>query len=504
MAKKEESTPDINSLMLDYMNEVLEECEKKEAISSTVDTNYFLSTGLLMYDMILNGGIRSGWTTSLGKEQSGKTSLAVKIMGSLAKNNIPGYFIDAEGSLNTEYACAIAGINDIEEYFGRKSPTGKGYEILPKIRYTDENGMEKVARFMQRILLALPDKKYRQETKKWYYVFDVKNNKSDKEKYEKLKLKYDMKLYSATGKYWCEAPDGKFQVVFLLDSLPGLVPENVGEEVNDKGQAMAADARAISTAMKPIRGLLRRKHAVFLPINQLREKPAVMFGNPEYEPMGNFVKFASDVRNQLDSRVVPDWFQRGKIDGKEVSTFGQEPSVEGAGLDMYSYKLIKNIKNKNGVAYRRGWVRIWNEDCRGKCRGFDDVFDTLEYLEYTKQIKLLKTGGRREISGLEKFIPQLEGKVVAYLDFKRYILGKLTNNESLLKQFIENNNLSLEVKDLPDIRSICFDQIQTGEAFNLLLITDENTVNEIQDSEDIEFDESDNVETDFDEDDFEG
>lgn len=53
-------------------------------------------------------------------------------MGSLAKQHIPSYFIDAEGALDTEYACAIAGISDITEYFGRKSPTGKGYELPPK------------------------------------------------------------------------------------------------------------------------------------------------------------------------------------------------------------------------------------------------------------------------------------------------------------------------------------------------------------------------------------
>ena len=77
--KDKESTPDIQNIMLNYMNDVLDECEKKEAISSTIDSGYYLSTGLLTFDMVMNGGIRSGWTTSLGLEQSGKTSLAIKI-----------------------------------------------------------------------------------------------------------------------------------------------------------------------------------------------------------------------------------------------------------------------------------------------------------------------------------------------------------------------------------------------------------------------------------------
>lgn len=497
--QKETEAPEnnIQSLMLNYLSDIMDEAEKKEQMSSVIDSGYFLSTGLLTFDMVMNGGIRSGWTTSYGMEQSGKTSLAVKIMGSLVKENIPGYYLDAEGSLNTDYTCAIANISDVEEYFGRRSPKGKGYEIIPKIRYTSENGMNRVFRFMHRILLQLPDKLYRQENNKWYYVFD-KKVKEQEEMMKKLGLKPDAKLTAASGRYWCEAPDGKFQVVFILDSLPALEPEELSENADKENNQMAYKARMMSKAASPVRGLLRNKHAVFLPINQMRAAPGVMFGPAEYEPCGNFVKFASDVRNELVSVSVPDWFPKGHLDdtGSETKQYGDEPSVEGTGKDRYMYKKIKNTKNKNGTPYRRGMVRIWSSDYQGKCRGFDSVYDTLMYLEYTKQIQLLKTGGRREISGLEKFIPELAGKKpVDYMDFKRYIIGKETNNEALLTAFLENTGLRdiVKVEDLPDIRKICFEQIRTGEAFDLMLVQvdsvkeiQEPDINEFEDLEEFE------------------
>ena len=83
---------------------------------------------------------------------------------------------------------------------------------------------------------------------------------------------------------------------------------------------------------------------------EILRAPGVMFGPSEYEPMGNYIKFASDVRNELASRNVPDWFEKGKTPaGSDTGQYGEEASVEGPGKDRYMYKLIKNIKNKNGI-----------------------------------------------------------------------------------------------------------------------------------------------------------
>ena len=81
---------------------------------------------------------------------------------------------------------------------------------------------------MKRILLNLPDKVYRQETKKWYYVFT--KEKKEVAMMKALGLKPVQKLYSETGKYWCEAPNGRFQYAFFIDSLANLSTSAVGEE----------------------------------------------------------------------------------------------------------------------------------------------------------------------------------------------------------------------------------------------------------------------------------
>lgn len=490
-----ENNLDFDSIMLNYTTKVFEECEKKDQITASIDDGYRMSTSLLALDMIMNGGIRSGWVTSLGLEASGKSSLAIKMMGSLAKQHIPSYFIDAEGALDTEYACAIAGINDITEYFGRKSPTGKGYEVPPKIRYTDENILEKVFRFIKRILLNLPDKVFRQDTGKWYLKFT--RDKSDMEMMKALGLKHDTKLYTQTGQYWCEVPHGKFQAAFIIDSLPALVTSEVGEESDKESKAIALDARAFAKEVKPVRGLLRRKHAVVLAVNQLRDNPGVVYGPSTYEPCGNAVKFCSDVRNQLTTRSVKEGWQKAKVDGYESSAIGAEASAEVEGAeDRYVYKHIKNIKNKRGIPFRSGWVRLWISDYNGKARGFDPVFDCFSYLEMTRQATLKRVAGRRELTGLESVIPGLQAPIVDWLDFKRLIIGEYFNKPELVKAFMEKFNLTEE----PNVMNKCFKQVETGEAFDKLIDIKE-PVNNSNEDEFVELDEETNLESDFDADD---
>lgn len=484
MAKKAtpEFSPDFNNLMLNYVGNILDECEKKDQISSVIDDGYVMPTGLLVLDWIMNGGIRSGWITTIGPEQSAKTSLAIKMLGSLVTRNIPGYFIDAENALNTDNACAIAGIDSPEEYFGRRAATGKGWEITPKIRYTSENSIERDFTFMQRILLSLPDKFYRQESQQWYYV--VSKDESNKIKMlESLGLKADSKLYSATGRYWYPAPDGKFQMVFIIDSLKAMVTEDAATDAEGGSNAMALQARAFSSNGPRVRGLLRRKHAVILAINQLRLNPGARFTAPEYEPCGEFIKYCADVRNEMASASVPtDWFSPGKLPdtGSSTKTYGQEPSVEfNKGIDTYFYKKIKNTKMKGGTPWKRATCRLWG-DGEGHFRGFDPVYDVLMFLELTNQITRKSTAGRREILGLQKFIPELGEKPVQWQDFKKLILGFFDNRDDLKQAFIDTYDLGIEVAQLPDIKAICHQQIETREAFKLNLTEQEPVNNEEQ------------------------
>lgn len=462
MAKKpieQQSSVDYNSLFLDYAVNKMEEISKKEGLVTSTDSGYFTSSGLLALDYIMGGGIRSGWITTRGFEASGKTSLSVKMLGALARQRIPGIFFDAEGTLNFEYACRIAGM-DLQEVFGSRSPNGKGWEKQPLIMYSTENTIEKVFGVMKQLLKAMPDKVYRAEKQKWYLVF----KKDDKEKMEKLKLKPDAQLLSETGMYWCEAPDARFQMVFLVDSLHNLITTDAAESDDSGSSAMALEARAFKPVSTQLSGLLRRKHAVFLPVNQLKEKIGVMFGNPESEPGGNSLKICSQVRNQMDTRAVPTGWEKGTDDqGKPTSQYSAEPSVQAEGaVDNYAWKFIKNIKNKNGTPFKNAWTRIWIKDYTGQGQGFDPVFDCYQYLAIqTKQIPPM---ARKRITGLGKFFPQLQDKQLTWEEFKRIVLAEYLNDPEIGKPITEKYGV-----ETFDLYQRCFDQFQTEEFFDLLI-----------------------------------
>lgn len=475
---KEESSLNFDEIYSRYVSDIISDSEKAEGISNSLDDGFYIGTGLHVLDFILNGGIRSGWFTTIGLEQSGKSALAVKMLGALAKEKVPGYYIDAENSLNTESACSIMNIKDISSVFGVRSPTGKGWEIPPVIRYTPENILETVFKFMKRILLSLPDKIYRQETKKWYLVFG--REKDELAAMKTLGLKHSQKLYSETGRYWCEVPDGKFQFAFFIDSLANLVTSEIGEEADGESKAMALDARAFSKYVKAVRGLLRRKHAVVIAINQLREKPAVMYGPATYEPGGNALKFATDCRNELSTRAVPQGWDAGKLEsGTATTKFGEEPSVEGKGTDRYVYKYINNTKAKAGTPFRSGWCRLWISDFEGRRRGFDPVFDCFKYLEQTGQVTLKRVAGRKELAFIPNIL-KLDGQVMQWEDFKALIIAEVFDKPSVAEAALTKYKLECN----PNFNDICSKQLQSGEIFEkMVTLKQEEKVSDTENKE---------------------
>jgi len=480
--KKDDKLDNMNAdLMASIFSDMVDDCEKSYNVISSIDDGYALSTGLLVMDLIMNGGIRNGWTTSVGYEQTGKTAVAVKIMGSLIKEGIPSYFIDSEGALDTANMCSMVGISKAEDYFGKRSKDSKSWEIAPKIRYTVQNNIEKIFGFLCSILTKFPDKVYEASKQSWFYVFE----KEQKELLQQLGLKQDVALSSKTGKLWCKAPNGNFQAVFILDSLAFLVADDSIKDNGQENKQMGIIQKAFSKVLKNFKYLLRKKHAVFLPTNPLRDNSS---GNPyapkEFEPCGNAVKNASDVRNKFSNTSVPDFYEKGKSpSGTYVSTYGEEKSVEGGSVDTYFYKKVKNIKNKSGMPLRQGIIRLWTKDGKGKPRGFDPVFDTLEYLSMTKQVQLKKVGGRKEINGLSRLI---EGcpDAIQYIDFKKLIIGQVYNKKELVKEFETTYNVTVKL----DVREECFEQVRTSKSFDLLEeYLDVNVTNEetaVDDNED--------------------
>ena len=87
--------------------------------------------------------------------------------------------------------------------------------------------------------------------------------------------------------------------IVVVDSVAALTPKSEIEgEMGDS--KMGLHARLMSQALRKLTGSISKTHCTVIFINQLREKIAVMFGNPETTTGGNALKFYASVR--LDIR----------------------------------------------------------------------------------------------------------------------------------------------------------------------------------------------------------
>lgn len=427
---------------------VLDLIEKELDISDggLVPNEARMSTGLLCLDIVLGGGITAGWYTNFGQEQSCKTTLAVNVLFSALFSRIPilAYW-DFEGSASPEYYETIMRkvtrrlFTSISEVFGEKDNKGQ-WVHPPVIRYRSEAVAEKFFDFLASIERKLPDKKLLGD--QWYYVYeDTKPNRAI------VKDKFDKSYFSKTGKLRVPAPDGSLQAIVLVDSYPAMLPEK--QDVDDPNNAIATQARMFSDQLKRVKGRMRGKRIAVFGINQLRLKPMVMFGNPEYEPGGEALKLFSDVRLKCTSRAI------SAVDGaKGKGQIELEPSLTGDGDDEYRYVHIRAHKNKLSVPYLECFLRLWIKDVDGVAQGFDLVYDTYEYLRSTGQA----TGNRKAIHihlhGQEKpFRKPLPWRV-----FKTLILGDKPEIKSIFTK--------LGLKPML-LRTFCEKQMKSGTGLDL-------------------------------------
>jgi hypothetical protein len=111
-SSKEEATCMLNSF-IDY-DDVMDVIEKKYDTGSSqlsVDVRAKLSTGLLVQDLVLSGGILGGgWYTFFGQEQSAKSTLAMQCIIAAINTDTPliGYY-DYEGCHTTDTTYSIEG-----------------------------------------------------------------------------------------------------------------------------------------------------------------------------------------------------------------------------------------------------------------------------------------------------------------------------------------------------------------------------------------------------------
>lgn len=273
---------------LSNIDDQLDAIEKDYTLSgSSMNPNEVRqSTGLLVLDLILGGGLMPGWYTFFGPEQSCKSTGASTLLGAALPSEVPVISIfDFEGSVSHEYMSNIIKTQgfgmDIKHVFGLKDNTGN-WTVKPRVRYYAEGVAEKFFDYLASLERKLPDKVCIND--KWWLIYE--NTKVNQ---KMLSGHYDTKYLTKTGKLRVPAKDGTLQAMVILDSYPAMLPERL--DVDDPGSGMAAQARMFSEQLRRVKGKLRAKRIAVVGVNQLRKAPAVQYGNPEYEPGGEALKF---------------------------------------------------------------------------------------------------------------------------------------------------------------------------------------------------------------------
>lgn len=449
-AKKQDRSTVYEVIDLLGIMDTMEHVQKKFKLAgATIDPEVrrstCVSTGLLMEDLLLGGGVfPGGWYTIFGAEQSAKSTNMMSLMTSFYRSSVPLLlYYDAEGSTTPDYVEKIAqrldpkGGIDIKRMFGVKDPKTGKYVIPPRVWFYPENSLEGFYKSAAAAIRKLPDKVFIDG--EWWLLFD-----NTRENMSKFKGQHDTKVGGKYGKIAIRALDGGApQALIIVDSYPALLSDADDDE--DGNNSIGLDARGHSKHLKKLRGRLKRKHATVIGVNQLRDAIQLNGHGPkDYEPGGNALKYAADVRIRQTPRAVPH--ASGQLE-EEASVLYK------SGVDTYRYICMRGIKNKYGTPYIETWFRLWQSDPKGRGWGFDPVWDTWEYLKATGQMS--GSLGKKITIKLEDLT--IEG--LKWLDFKGLILLQGDELKALCKKF--------GIEKPPKIRERCFAQMAEGKGIEL-------------------------------------
>ena len=374
----------------------------------------FLSTGLLCFDLILEGGYAPGrFSYVYGDTGAGKsTEMFFTIKESMPRGCYVVFF-DEETAVDTEY-CAKIGIS-IGTVSGFRNKKGDWTEC-PQFVYRDNVTAEDTFKFMNQFMTKLlPDKVVLwDEDLGRHRAFLIPNG-----------IKYRNDLHGLTSlvrttadvkdesQRVVEVDDLGPQVVFLIDSLKAMPLEGKMENL-DAAELPALRARVFGIYMDTIKGPLGQKRCILVATNHLTINPMAKFGNPESEPGGKAVQFYPDSKLKLRTN-------------RAKSSIEVEPSVDG-GTDRYIPGVAEVFKNKWGAPFRTTDYRLMIDHNGEPGDGFDLAFDCFNFLTMTKNIEQIGTQKDKRYKILFDGFPES----LSYLEFK--IMFLTTPDGERLKQ----------------------------------------------------------------------
>lgn len=301
--------------------------------TSLISTGFIpnaISSGCLMYDFVVGGGVAPGrFSIVPGVEGSGKSTLVNYLASTCVLQGIPIYWFDAEAALSPDYASKIFskfGIR-LSDLMGQRDPKNpKTWIVPPVIRYTQDAIGEHVFKMMHHILKLLPTVKMGADGT-WWKLMETKGKRS-----------------------WIEdETNGKPQFLFIVDSWPALLPESVDDNL-DKNP-MAVQARMFSDLIKTVKSYFAQKNVALFSVNQIRLNPAVRMGCVHAETKVTFVNGRVYTMRQVVNKKIKGavWSYNEKtkqLEPKEITAWHINGKVETA--DEWVTFRTASVNTKNG------------------------------------------------------------------------------------------------------------------------------------------------------------
>jgi recombination protein RecA len=363
----------------EHIDDIMDGIEKDYGLLSTgLDKNERrVSTGMLVLDILTGRGLSGGgWYTLFGAEQSAKSTTAMTMNTSFLNSNVPILqYWDYEGSTEPNYVENIMqaqGIKvPVEQLFGLRNPETGQWIIKPRVRLYQETVAERFFDAIAKLLRSLPDKVKMGDD----YFFIYPNSK---EMQSILKGQYDTGYLSRANKLRVPAPNSLPQALVTLDSYVAMLPED--QDDDDPSGAMALQARMFSEQIKRVKGRMRRKMVTVVGMNQLRLRPAKMFGCLHADVNislvdGRTFTIQDIVEQKIKGEVWSYNVDSGKLEPKAITGWHYNGEVDEP--DDWLTIITKAIETQNGInsvtvtldheiLTQRGWIAAKNLEITDK------------------------------------------------------------------------------------------------------------------------------------------
>jgi len=246
--------------------------------------------------------------------------------------------------------------------------------------------------------------------------------------------------------------------VIVLDSVANLVPRDVMEAVAEQ-QNIARLARLLSQELGKIVQWAGATNSLVVFINQLREKPGIMFGNPESTPGGRALKHNASLRLRVAMRSGKD----ASIIADPDNTGDDRLIGRNSYIQVVKNRFAKPLRDNNGslisvdipiyyepyfpdiediildAARQHNVVRPYNDFFKWTCK------ETGEKISYNKPEFMEKVAATDHIIYLMNEVIEAseENNIPLPPELQRYVTGQ-SNIEDLKKEILEEEGAEEE------------------------------------------------------------